>query len=135
MDEIELRNLGLVREYLQAVESMATGDDLAQYYAEDAIQVELPNRLNPNGGRSDLPTLLKRAASVPALLSRQRYALISEMARGRRVVIEATWEGDLAIPFGEVQAGSTLRAHFAMFFELEGGRIRRQWNYDCFEPW
>jgi hypothetical protein len=41
----------------------------------------------------------------------------------------------LAVPLGELAAGASMRAHFAMFFELEDGRIRRQRNYDCFEPW
>jgi hypothetical protein len=27
-----------------------------------------------------------------------------------------------------------MRARFAAFFEFEGERIRRQRNYDCFEP-
>jgi hypothetical protein len=27
-----------------------------------------------------------------------------------------------------------MRAHFAMFMEFEGDRIRAQRNYDCFEP-
>jgi len=27
-----------------------------------------------------------------------------------------------------------MTAHFCMVLELEDGRIRRQRNYDCFEP-
>ncbi len=135
MASLEDANLDVVRAYLAAVERMATGDDLARFYTPDAEQVELPNRLNPKGGTSDLATLLARAASVPSLLRRQRYALVSSMAVGARVVIEAVWTGELAIPFGTVAAGTEMTAHFAMFFELEGGRIRRQRNYDCFEPW
>ena len=131
----EHRNLDLVRAYLRAIEQAATGDALARFYAANAVQVELPNRLNPHGGTSDVPTLLKRAAMVPDLLASQRFEVVSELASGSRVVVEATWTGVLAIAFGSVPAGTTMRAHFAMFFELEDGRIVSQRNYDCFEPW
>ncbi|MBG9390524.1 nuclear transport factor 2 family protein [Caenimonas sp. DR4.4] len=132
---MEASNLARVREYLRAIENAAAGDALAAFYTPDATQLELPNRLNPQGGTSDLPTLLRRAARVPDLLKWQRYELVSEMAQGARVVIEAVWTAELAVAFGAVPAGSTMKAHFAMFFEMQDGRIRRQRNYDCFEPW
>jgi hypothetical protein len=28
-----------------------------------------------------------------------------------------------------------MKARFAVFLEFEGAKIRRQRNYDCFEPW
>ncbi|MFT3806645.1 nuclear transport factor 2 family protein [Arenimonas sp.] len=131
----EASNLELVRAYLKALESAATGEALARFFADDVVQVEFPNRLNPNGGRSDLATLLKRAELVPNLLSAQSYKIVSEMAQDSRVAMEARWSATLVVPFGEVPAGSVMRAHFAMFFELANGRIRVQRNYDCFEPW
>jgi hypothetical protein len=48
-------NATIVRSYLAAVEAGATGEDLARFFTPDAEQVELPNKLNPTGGRSDLP--------------------------------------------------------------------------------
>lgn len=135
MTPTETANLQFVRDYLRAVEGMATGDALARFYTPDAVQVELPSALNPNGGRSDLSTLLKRAEMVPNLLRTQHYEIVSEMARDNRVCIEATWTAVLAVPFGKVVAGTDMKAHFAMFFEIKDGRIRSQRNYDCFEPW
>jgi ketosteroid isomerase-like protein len=132
---VENDNLRIVREYLEAVEHTATGEALARFYTEDAIQVELPNRLNPNGGRSDLATLLKRAEQVPNLLRRQTFEVHSALAEGSIVAVEATWNGVLAVPFGTLAAGATMKAHFAIFFELRAGRICAQRNYDCFEPW
>jgi hypothetical protein len=35
---------------------------------------------------------------------------------------------------GQLQPGQEMRAHFAVFLEFRDGRIRRQRNYDCFEP-
>ena len=43
--------------------------------------------------------------------------------------------GTLAVGFGSLAAGSQMRCHSAMFFEFVDGKIARQRNYDCFEPW
>jgi ketosteroid isomerase-like protein len=128
-------SVALVHEYLSALEAGAVGDDLARFFTPDAIQIELPNRLNPKGGESDLPTILRRAAQGAKLLRAQRFEVRSSVAEDAQVAVEALWTGTLAVPLGELAAGASMRAHFAMFFELEDGRIRRQRNYDCFEPW
>jgi ketosteroid isomerase-like protein len=126
--------LATIRAYLGALEDFATGDRLAAFFTQDVVQVELPNRLNPGGARSDLPTLLERSARVPAILRRQSYAIVSETVQGDRVVVEAVWTGVLAIELGSLAAGDTMTAHFAMVFEFRDGRIASQRNYDCFEP-
>ena len=54
---------------------------------------------------------------------------------GSSAAVEADWAGTVALAAGPFQPGTELRAHFAIFFEFEGPRIRRQRNYDCFEPW
>ncbi|HKQ23256.1 MAG TPA: nuclear transport factor 2 family protein [Burkholderiales bacterium] len=135
MPSVEAANLATVQAYLQALEAGAVGETLAKFFTPDARQVELPNRLNPSGGASDLPTLLQRAEQGQKLLHSQRYEVKSEVAQGHRVAVEATWHGILAVPLGSLAAGATLKAHFAMFFQLSEGRIREQRNYDCFEPW
>jgi ketosteroid isomerase-like protein len=135
MTPVESANLATVRSYLVALESGAVGEALARFFTEGAMQIELPNKLNPNGGQSDLPTLLRRAEQGQKLLQRQSYDVLSEMARGPRVAVEALWSAVLAVPLGTLPAGATMRAHFAMFFELADGRISSQRNYDCFEPW
>jgi ketosteroid isomerase-like protein len=135
MTETEATNLSAVRSYITAVESGAMGDALACFFTPDATQVELPNRLNQHGGQSNLATILVRAEQGRKLLKSQRFDVQSETVQGSRVAIEAVWTGVLSVPLGTLVAGTTLRAHFAMFFELRDGRIRSQRNYDCFEPW
>jgi ketosteroid isomerase-like protein len=135
MTDLEGKNLATIRTYLKALEEGAVGEALARFFTPDARQVELPNRLNPSGGASDLPTLLRRAEQGQKLLRSQRYVVQSELAQAQRVAIEAIWTGTLAVPLGALAAGATMKAHFAMFFELRDGRICLQRNYDCFEPW
>jgi ketosteroid isomerase-like protein len=126
--------LPIVREYLDAIEAGATGAALATFYNDDAVQVELPNRLNPQSADSDLSKILRRAELGQKLLRAQRFEIRSEIAQRERVAVEVHWTGILAEPLGSLAAGATLKAHFAIFFEFSGGKISRQRNYDCFEP-
>src|SRR5688500_17101664 len=120
-------NLQLVREYLMALARMAPASEMAAFFTEDAEQIELPNRLNPNGQASDLKTLLERVEKGRAMLSEQHYEVTNVISSGDAAAVEAEWSGKL-------KNGAQLRAHFAMFFEFRDGRIAKQRNYDCFEP-
>lgn len=135
MTAVESQNIATVREYLAALESGAVDEALARFFTPDAVQIELPNQLNPKGGQSDLPTMRTRAEQGKKLLARQSYEIVSEMAQGSRVAVEAKWTATLAVPRGSLPAGASMAAHFAMFFEFRDGRIASQRNYDCFEPW
>jgi ketosteroid isomerase-like protein len=128
-------NVQLVRDYLSALQAGEVGDALARFFAADAVQVELPNPLNPTGQISDLSSILTRSVQGQRILSSQRFDILNEIALGERVAVEARWVGVLAVSVGSLAVGSEMRAHFAMFFECQGGHIRRQRNYDCFEPW
>jgi len=120
-------NLQLVREYLAALARMAPATEIAGFFTEDAEQIELPNRLNPNGQKSDLRALLERIEKGRVMLGEQRYDVVNVISSGDSAAIEADWTGKLV-------NGAELRAHFAMFLEFRDGRIARQRNYDCFEP-
>lgn len=135
MTATEDSNLTLVRTYLHDLQNGVVGEALAKFFTPDALQIELPNKLNPHGGQSDLTTILNRAAVGQKLLTSQSYQILSEVAQGSRVAVEATWSAVLAVPFDSLPVGATMTAHFAMFFELRDGLICSQRNYDCFEPW
>ncbi len=135
MTEQEILNLSTVRKYLCALASGAVGEELARYFTPDAVQIEFPNRLNPDGGRSNLATLLERAERGRAILQSQQYHVLSTVAQGHDVAIETEWSGVLAVAVGALAAGDTMRAHIAVFFRMRDGRIAEQRNYDCFQPW
>lgn len=128
-------NILVVREYLKALEDGEAGESLGRFFSENAIQIELPNKLNPAGGKSDLETLKKRSEEGKKLLKKQTYTIKTEIIEGDNIAVEAEWTGVLAIPMGELAAGYEMKAYFAIFFTLEDGRIVLQRNYDCFEPW
>ncbi|MGC1298711.1 MAG: nuclear transport factor 2 family protein [Alloacidobacterium sp.] len=117
------------------MQSGETGEAIKRFFTEDARQIELPNRLNPNGQESDLAALQKRSQQGAKILREQKYEIISGIAEGNRVAVEAKWIGILAIAVGALPAGAEMKAHFAMFFEMKDGKVRLQRNYDCFDPW
>lgn len=134
MADKQEQNKQLIRDYLKAHVAGAIGEDLAKFFTSDAIQIEYPNKLNPNGGKSDRATILQRAEQGQKILTHQSFEIQSEIAEDDRIAIEAMWTGTLAIPIANLQAGDSMKAHFSMHFEIRDGRIALQKNYDCFEP-
>ena len=128
-------NLDVVKSYLAAIEAGAGGDALARFFTEDVVQEELPNRLVPAGATRDLAGLLEAAARGRQAIRAQSYEIVSAVESGPSIALEVRWTGVLAVPLGSLPAGGEMRARFAMFIELREGRISRQRNYDCFDPW
>jgi ketosteroid isomerase-like protein len=128
-------NLEIVKRYLRAIEAGATGGALAAFYAPDVVQEEFPNRLVPNGARRDLAALLEGAERGQRVLRAQRYEILGAVEARDTVALEVQWTGTLAVPLGALPAGGEMRARFAVFIELRDGKIARQRNYDCFDPW
>jgi ketosteroid isomerase-like protein len=126
--------LRLAREYLQ---SLGTADELGglRFFADDVIQVEFPNRLMPNGATRDLAALREGAERGRKVMTAQRFEVLNAIASGDQVAVEALWTGTLAVPMGSIPVGGQMRARFAIFLTYRDGKIVRQHNYDCFDPW
>ncbi|HEY8208712.1 MAG TPA: nuclear transport factor 2 family protein [Myxococcaceae bacterium] len=131
---MEPESVKRVREYLAAIERGETGESLSRFVHPDAVFEQLPNRIYPNGSRTDARGALEASRRGKDLLRRQRYEVRSVMADGDRVAMEVDWRGELAIPMGKLQPGAELHAQFGMFIELRDGRIVSQRNYDCYDP-
>lgn len=128
-------NLALARSYLEAIERGATGDELADFFTVDVVQEEFPNRLVPQGARRGLAEILAGAERGQKVMRKQRFELLNAVADGDHVALEVRWTGTLAVPLGSLPAGGEMRARFGVFLEFSDGLIRRQRNYDCFDPW
>jgi ketosteroid isomerase-like protein len=127
-------NIELAKKYLAAIEAGATGDALAAFFHPDVEQIEYPNRLVPNGARRDLTALLDGAVKGQTILKAQRYDIVHAHSHGDVVVLEVIWIGTMAVAVGAIPAGGEMKAHFAVVIEFVDGLIRRQLNYDCFDP-
>lgn len=128
-------NLAMTNRYLNAIERGATGDELAAFFTEDVVQEEFPNQLTPTGARRNLDAILDAAGRGQHVVHSQRYEVLNSLASGDTVALEVQWSATLAIETGTIPVGGQMRARFAVFLEFRDGRIARQRNYDCFEPW
>ena len=121
----------IVRAYLKAIEDRS--DSLA-FFTEDAVQDEFPNALVPAGTRRTIEDLRAANARGRGVLTSETYEIVTLVEAGDTVACEVLWRGVLAVPLRTLRPGDAMKARFAVFFEFEGDRIRRQRNYDCFEP-
>jgi len=129
-----LTNLEKLRRYLKSIEG---GDFsyIGELFSPDAIVEQFPNRIYPNGLHSGFSRMAEAFEKGRKLLSRQSYEIKNYVVNGDKVSLEVLWTGVLAISFGSLSACSEMRAHSAMFFEFNDGKVVSQRNYDCFEPW
>jgi ketosteroid isomerase-like protein len=131
----EVENLDLARRYIARLSDGAGPEELDSFFADDAVHEEFPNRLLPNGATRDRQAMKEARARGKALLSAERFELLNAVASGPHVALEVVWTGTVRVAAGPFAAGQALRARFAVFMEFRDGRISRQRNYDCFDPW
>src|SRR5262245_57966517 len=84
---------------------------LLELYAENAVQIEHPNRLKPKGDRRAPAKMAEDLARGKQMLKSERYDVVSAVVQGDRVAMQVAWEGVLAIPIGALKAGDTMRTH------------------------
>ncbi len=128
-------NLETARRYLEALETGAQGDSLAEFFTRDVVQEEFPNRLSPIGVHRNLNAILDAARKGRQVIRAQKFEIMNSIADGDRVALEVFWSGFLAVPVDTLPADAQIRAHFSMWLEFKDGKINRQHNYDCFDPW
>ncbi|MDP9120721.1 MAG: nuclear transport factor 2 family protein [Acidobacteriota bacterium] len=130
-------NLTLARRYLAAIERGTGGEagDALSFFAPEGVQEEFPNRLLPHGARRDLAAIREAAERGGKVVAAQRYEVLNAVTSGDQVALEVLWTATLAVPFESIPAGGQMRARFAVFLEFRDGKIVRQGNYDCFDPW
>jgi ketosteroid isomerase-like protein len=120
--------------WVRAVENGASGDELASFVTPDVVHEDMPNRFFPNGMRYDLAGMQAGAERGEAFMRRQRYDILSVLASGHSVAMQLDWTAEVAIPLGTLAPGDEMRAHIAIFLEFRDGKICRQRDYGCYEP-
>jgi len=120
------------RRMLAAIE---TGDEtvLRQIYAENAVQVEHPNRLKPKGDRREIDKMMADLKRGKAMLRSEHYDVLEATASGESVALQVKWTGVLNIPVGALQPGDSMICESGIFLTFQGDRVVEQHNYDCFE--
>jgi len=125
----------IARRYIASLSAGGEGAEIADLFTEDYVQEEFPNRLMPQGATRDLAGVKAARERGRALLSAETFELVRVIGEGDVVAMELIWTGTVGAAAGPFAAGQQLRAQFAIFLEFRDGRIARQHNYDCFDPW
>jgi len=120
-----------VRAYLKAIEQRK---DVTTFYTRDVVQEEFPNLLSPSGARREFADLKAAGKRGQNVMRSEAYEIVSLVETDDIVACEILWRGVLAVALRSKKPGHEMRARFAAFFEFDGDKIRRQRNYDCFEP-
>ena len=121
-------------DFINALQHRTSASDVMNFYHPDIEQTEFPNAITKNTAIRNFDDLLQASERGKNILLKEEYEIIKTHAMGNTVIVEALWTGTIAIPIGKIEAGGQLKAHFAQFFEFKDGKIFKQRNYDCFEP-
>src|SRR5262249_34408979 len=105
-----------------------------RFYHPDVEQIEYPNAITRQTAVRTLQDLQAASERGKNVLQKEEYEIVKLYSFGETVILEAIWKGTLAIPLGNIPVGGQMKAYFAQFFEFKDGKIYRQRNYDCFEP-
>ena len=124
----------VVRDFLQMVQTRTSSTELNQFYHPEAEQIEYPNAITKNTVIRTLKDLQDASERGKKVLQQEEYEIRNLHTIGETVILEAIWIGTLAIPLGNIHIGGQMKAYFAQFFDFKDGKIFRQRNYDCFEP-
>jgi ketosteroid isomerase-like protein len=127
-------NLRIARDYINAVERGATGEELGKFLHLDVTHYDLPNRFNPAGKITDRRGMLAAAERGQKVMRTQKYDILSAVEQGNTVAIEIDWLGKLAAPVAGIPAGGEMHARVAIFLEFQEDQIILQRDYVCYDP-
>lgn len=127
-------NTEIAKAYLKAIEDDAEFEVLSRFFAEDVVQHEYPNQLVKGGATRTMADLRAAAERGKGVVAWQKYEVRNAVEAGDWVALEVTWRAALKVPVGSLPAGGEMKANFGVFLQFRDGRIIRQHNYDCFDP-
>jgi ketosteroid isomerase-like protein len=126
--------ISIVHDFIHALERRESFDEVRAFYHPDVVQIEYPNIFLKNGSTRTLQDLADASERGKKVMQKETFQVLNSYVYGHTVIVEVLWIGTLAVPIGQLPVGGEMKAHFAQFFEFADGKIIRQRNYDCFEP-
>jgi ketosteroid isomerase-like protein len=120
--------LGLLRTIEQGDRAALLGT-----YAENAVQIEHPNRLKPKGDRRTPAKMAEDLARGKTLLRSEHYHVLEATVAGDRVALQVKWTGVVDVAVGALKPGDSMVCESGIFLRFQGDKIIEQHNYDCFE--
>ncbi|MEP7317317.1 MAG: nuclear transport factor 2 family protein [Panacibacter sp.] len=130
--EHDIKKIAL--EFIEVLQHRTNAEQLLGFYHNDVQQIEYPNAITKNTAIRNPDDLKAASERGKAVMQKEVYEVIKSYTFENTVIIEALRTGILAIPIGNIPAGGEMKAYFAQVYEFKDGKIIRQRNYDCFEP-
>lgn len=124
----------IAAEFVSTLQHRQSFEELLRFYHSDIEQIEFPNAITKQTATRNLQDLKDAATRGQKVMQKEKYDIVKSYTIGNTVIIEAVWTGTLAIPLGNIPVGGEMKAYFAQFYEFQDGKIIKQRNYDCFEP-
>lgn len=125
----------IVRDYLQRIQNFSLPEDSVSMLLHENVEfVEHPNLINRHGQKRNLDQAIKGLAMGRTILAQQNYEIQECTEQSGALFLQVLWTGKMAVDAGHLKKDQILTAHCAMRFEFENGRIIRQTNYDCYDP-
>jgi hypothetical protein len=116
-------NIYRTHQYLQAVASMDSPENVADFLSPDVVIEEFPNRIAPQGRVRRAVDLRAAYEQGRQILQSQNYKVLRILEAGDEVAVELEWRGILAVPVMNLPAGSEMKAFVAMF-RMNQGALR-----------
>jgi ketosteroid isomerase-like protein len=129
-----MENLKTVMNFFKAIEDNTIAERASEFYHPEIIQIEYPNAITKQTAFRNLGQLTEAAVRGRKLIKQQTLKIEKSYCLGDTVIIEALWTGILAVPSENKESCPEMTANFAQVFDFEDGKIIRQRNYDCFQP-
>lgn len=127
-------NEKVVVEFLKMVENRQSSSELEKFYHPEIQQIEFPNAIVKTTAFRNLQDLKIGSEKGKAIMSKENYEIKKLYSIENIVILEAVWTGTVSVNIGNLKIGENMKAYFAQFFEFKDGKIYKQRNYDCFEP-
>ena len=127
-----MNNLEIVKKLFQSLNDGKTGEDITLFYHPDATQIEYPNQLTKQTVTRSIQEISEASIKGSQLLTKQFFTIVKAYTLKENVIVEAKWEGTLAIPLATYPKGYVIKANFAQFYTFKEDKIFTQINYDCF---
>lgn len=128
-------NVTIVKEYLAHVEKFSADAEAFQKLVHPQVSfIEHPNPITKNGQVRNLSAALEGLETGKKILAWQKYEITNIVDDSTSLVVEAKWTGQVAVDVGHLKKDQVLTAYAAMRFDFKDGKIFRQVNYDCYEP-
>lgn len=125
----------LIQKYFQLLETFSSDQTgFKSVLHPELVQTEYPNLINKAGQERGLEGCLRGAEAGKKLLTEQHIEISNAFESGNQMSVEAVWTGRMATDAGHLRKGQELKAFLCMVFEFKDGKIFRQRNYDCYEP-